>query len=426
MCFVFRDRSSILLNAKSMPWVGSTGNLQKIKPIAPDGALRPGGLKRRNLGEITIMSRLPGFLCRLSLAIGVSLTCQGQSSAFSAEWLGLKGSIDKYPVTLFLDRQGGNVSGHYWYDRTGEPISVYGTLEKGVLTLEAYSRNEDDKGEVFRLTAAASGWTGTWEHRATGRKLNVTLSMRQDIPPMQTIRLEDSMPALKGKAEPMARFQATMAWPTGSNPREAFIRAQVLAAVRPQGPRSADPLSQARAARSAFFKEYADQLKGVKPAEILEMTQAYEWSRDLRVSPNSLTGDLLSMDCYMYQYTGGAHGLGASQYKVLDMAGLKVLGLDDMLTMEGIRTLPKLLEKHFRRTWRVKPGTKLEDAGLLVERIEAETYNFYLTGKAVIFSFAPYEIAPYAFGEVEIPIPFADLRPYLTPAFAYLAGTAAR
>ena len=360
------------------------------------------------------------------MALCVSLSCHGQSSAFSADWMGLKGSIDKYPVSLYLNRQGRNISGHYWYDRTGEPISIYGTVEKGLLTLEGYTRNEDDKGELFLLKPAALGWTGTWEHRGTGRKLNVNLSMRQDIPSMRTIRLEDSMPALKGKSEPMARFLATMSWPTGNNPREAFIRAQVLAAVGPDGIRSADPITQARVARSAFFKEYADQLKGVKPAEILEMTQAYEWSRDLRVSPTSLTGDLLSMDCYIYQYTGGAHGLGASQYKVLDLAGLKVLGLDDMLSMEGIRTLPKLLEKHFRRTWRVKPGTKLEDAGLLVERIEAETYNFYLTGKAVIFSFAPYEIAPYAFGEVEIPIPFADLRPYLTPSYAYLAGSAAR
>lgn len=372
------------------------------------------------------MPKRTGFFCQLTIALCITYAAQGQISSFSADWMGLKGSIDKYPVTLFLNRQGQHFSGHYWYDRTGEPITVDGSLEKGVLMLDAYTRNVDGKAEVFMLSPTASGWTGTWELLGTGRKLNVTLSLRRDIPSMRTIRLEDSLAALKGKAGPMARFLATMSWPIGNHPREAFIREQVLAAIGPDGIRSADPIAQARVARSAFFKEYADQLKGVKPAEILEMTQAYEWSRDLRVSPSSLTGDLLSMDCYIYQYTGGAHGLGASQYKVLDLAGLKVLGLDDMLTMEGIRTLPKLLEKHFRRTWRVKPGTKLEDAGLLVERIEAETYNFYLTGKAVIFSFAPYEIAPYAFGEVEIPIPFADLRPYLTPAYAYLAGTAAR
>ncbi|NBU28257.1 MAG: DUF3298 domain-containing protein [Caulobacteraceae bacterium] len=172
--------------------------------------------------------------------------------------------------------------------------------------------------------------------------------------------------------------------------------------------------------------EYAGQVKDVKPAEILEMPQAYQWSRDLRISPTSITGDLLSMDCYMYQYTGGAHGLGASQYKVLDLTKLKVISQEGLLTQEGIRALPRLLEKHFRRTWRVKPDTKLEDAGLLVDKIEAETYNFYITDKAVIFSFAPYEIAAYAYGEVEIPIPFSDLRPYLKPAYAYLSGPAAR
>lgn len=409
-----------------MPSVGSV-RFHTKKLIPARDALPTGGPEKCTLGENTPMSRIPGLPCQLLVALSISFACRGQSSAFSADWMGLKGSIDKYPVTLFLNRQGQNFSGHYWYDRTGEPITVYGSPEKGRLKLEASSpRNEDDKGEVFLLTPTASGWTGTWEHLGTGRKLNVNLSLRQDIPPMRTIQLEDSLAALKGKAEPMARFVATMTFPSGNNPREAFIREQVLAALWPQGAKAAEPIARARAARSAFFKEYADQLKDAKPAEIREMPQAYQWSRDLRISPTSQTGDLLSIDCFMYEYLGGAHGLGASRYKVLDLARLKVIRQDDMLTKEGIRSLPKLLEKHFRRTWRVKPGSSLEDAGLLVDKIEAETYNFYITDKAVIFSFAPYEIAPYVYGEVEIPIPLSDLRPYLTPAYAYLAGPAAR
>jgi hypothetical protein len=372
------------------------------------------------------MSKPLRSLLVLSVAIGIAQTTRGQASAFSADWLALKGSIDKYPITLFLNRQGQNLAGHYWYDRTGEPIVVYGSLEKGVMNLEASTRDEVDKGEAFLLKPSATGWTGIWEHRGTGRKLTVNLSARQDIPEMRVLRLEDSLSALKGKSEPMARFLATVSWPTGNSPREAYIREQVIASLGPEGVRSVDPLAQARAARSAFFKEYSGQLKDVKPSEIREMPQAFNWSRDLRISPTSVTGDLLSLDSYTYEYTGGAHGLGASQYKVLDLASLQVIRQDDIFTQAGIRALPTILERHFRRTWKVKPGTKLEDAGLLVDRIEAENYNFYLTERAVIFSFAPYEIAAYAYGEVEIPVPFSDLRPYLKPAYAYLAGPAAR
>ncbi len=368
-----------------------------------------------------------GSIRLMALAtILVSSHAQAQSSAFVADALALRGTIDKYPVTFFLNRQGQNLAGHYWYDRTGEPIVVYGTVEKGAIKLEAETREEDGKGETFLLKPAASGWTGIWEHKGSGRKLNVTLSVRQDIPPMRTLQLEDSLSALKGKAEPMARFLATVSWPTGNTEREAFIRQEILACMGPAGVKTSDPLAQARAARSAYFKEYTSQLKDVKPAEVREMPQAYNWSRDLRISPASLAGDLLSLDCFMYEYSGGAHGLGASQYKVLDLAKIQVIRQDDIFTQEGIRALPKLLEKHFRRTWKVKPGTKLEDAGLLVDKIEAETYNFFLTDRAVIFSFVPYEIAAYAYGEVEIPVPFSDLRPYLRPAYAYLAGPAAR
>jgi hypothetical protein len=349
-----------------------------------------------------------------------------QPTAFMADALALRGSIDRYPITLFLNRHGEHLAGHYWYDRTGEPISVYGTLDKGVARLEASTRNEDDKGEVFLLKPSGAGWTGTWTHRSTGRMLPVTLSVRQDIPPMRTLHFTDSTRALKGRAEPMARFQATVCWPTGTSPREAFIRQEILGCLGTEGDMAADPIAKARAARTAYFAEYAGQVKAVLPAEILEMPQSFTWSRDIRVSPASLAGDLLSLDGFMYEYTGGAHGLGASQYKVLDLAKLRVMRQGDLLTDEGIRALPRLLEKHFRRIWKVQPGTKLDEAGLLVDRIEAETYNFFLTERAVIFSFAPYEIAAYAYGEVQIAVPFVELKPYLRPAYAYLAGPAAR
>jgi len=372
------------------------------------------------------MANRPGMLLPALVVLCSASALRGQTTALPADALALRGHIDKYPVSLFLNREGELLAGHYWYDRSGEPIPVYGRLENGGLRLEASTRGADDKVEVFVLKASGAGWTGTWSQGGSARLLPVTLSARQDMPPMRTYRLSDSLAARKGRAEPMARFLATVSWPTGSSPREAFIRQETLQCLGTEGGQATDPIARARAARTAFFQEYAGQLKDVQPAEIREMPQSFNWSRDIRVSPASLTGNLLSLDGFRYEYTGGAHGLGASQYKVLDLASLRVLRQSDLLTDEGVRALPRLLEKHFRRTWRVKPGVSLEEAGLLVERIEAETYNFFLTDRTVVFSFAPYEIAAYAYGEVQIPVPFIDLKPYLRPAYAYLAEVTAK
>lgn len=395
----------------------------------PSGAIAgPRPIRRKEVfsDKRLAMIRRTGCILLLATALTAPDGARGQASAFSHDWLALRGTIDRYPVTFFLDRSGDDVTGHYWYDRTGEPITVYGTLARGVLRLDGSARDDDATAETFRLRPEGRGWSGTWSQAASPRSLTVALLPRTDAPAMRMLHYADSFPALKTRGGPMARFNVVLAWPAGEGPREVFLRQQVLAGLGPAGAAPADPLATVRAVRTAYFRMYAGEMKDVGPEEVSEMPEAYNWSRDERISIASLAGDIACLEQFRYEYSGGAHGLAASSFRVLDLRNRRVLTQEDVFTPAGLRALPGLLERHYRRTRKVGPGTSLEDAGLLVDRIESERYNFFLTGPAVVFSFAPYEIAAYAYGEIRIPVPLTDLKPHLRPGFAALLVPAVR
>lgn len=342
---------------------------------------------------------------------------QGQVSAFEGDWMALKGTIESYPITVFLHRTGEHIAGHYWYDRTGEPILFMGTLANQSLRLQTTPRSEKEKQEEFLLKSDGSGWTGTWKQQGMARTLSVRLSVPEQMPAVQTWHWEDSLAALTLKPSPMARYSATWIWPTGASMKEDFIRRKILSCFAPPVTHQKDPSTHAKAACTEYFNKYTSQVTSTPAAEIREIPHAYNWSRDERIFISNYFGNILCLDHYQYEYTGGAHGLGYSTYKVLDLSQRKVLLLEDILSDAGIQALPGLLEKHFRRTWGVHPSKTLEQAGLLVDRIASDRYNFFLTHRAIVFAFAPYEIAAYVYGEIRIPLPYTDLKPYLLPTF---------
>ena len=72
-----------------------------------------------------------------------------------------------------------------------------------------------------------------------------------------------------------------------------------------------------------------------------------------------------------------------------------------------------------RTKFKLKPTDALTEAGLFENKIEAND-NFYLTGKGLGFMYNPYEIGPFAMGEIDLFISFKDLDEFLQPAFKNL------
>jgi len=67
-----------------------------------------------------------------------------------------------------------------------------------------------------------------------------------------------------------------------------------------------------------------------------------------------------------------------------------------------------LLVSNFRKQYGVKTTETLQDAGLFDKTIKPND-NFYLTSTALTFCYTPYEIGPYAMGQIWISIPLGQL-----------------
>jgi hypothetical protein len=103
----------------------------------------------------------------------------------------------------------------------------------------------------------------------------------------------------------------------------------------------------------------------------------------------------------------------------VDLVNNKVLEYDDVFTGKAKKGLGSLLEKHFRLQYKLKATDSLQEGGLFENKIEPND-NFYLTGAGIGFTYLPYEIGPYAMGQVDIFIPLKEIRTYLKPEVSQL------
>ncbi len=83
------------------------------------------------------------------------------------------------------------------------------------------------------------------------------------------------------------------------------------------------------------------------------------------------------------------------------------------------KQLSQQLEKYFRKTYSLKDTDSLAAGGLFENRIEPNS-NFHVPEKGIGINYTPYEIGPFAMGEIGIFIPFSELKNCLQSAFKKL------
>ena len=159
------------------------------------------------------------------------------------------------------------------------------------------------------------------------------------------------------------------------------------------------------AAYAAFVSRNLDdyQLRNaneVDSEQAREMPQAYYESVEWTARPIYNQGGYLTVAHDAYSYSGGAHGIyGTTLHSFTDLS-TRALALTDFL--EG-------------------PVDTAALRTLLLSKIDAErlyddedplpiTHNIGLTDKGLLVIYYPYEIGPYAAGQIEAEVSFAELR----------------
>ena len=354
----------------------------------------------------------------LVAALLINFFAFGQNNTLS--WYKIfKGTIDKYPVTLHVHKASHSYVGYYYYDSKQNPIYFLGddTTVKGKIQLIGYA--DPEESEYFTFSFSAGNMAGDWKKTLESKPLAFSAletSMQTNFTYVFTSGSTKLRP--KWKESPEATFSASSVWPTGNTFTDNFLKGEIRHAFSQKNSGEEIGVLLLRMKRG-FINGYVSDNKDVKDADLKEESMGYNLDEDDKMLIAFQSTKILTLAFTNYAYTGGAHGNYGTSYTSVDLTSNKVLTLDNVITDAGKRQLRKLLEKNFRLQQNLKPTDSLSDGGLFENKIEPNK-NFYITAKGIGFCYNPYEIGPYAMGEIDIFIPFTDLKNYLKDSFKKL------
>ncbi|MET0635620.1 MAG: DUF3298 domain-containing protein [Chitinophagaceae bacterium] len=356
-----------------------------------------------------------------AIALCCSVLGFSQTNGWYKQFTGKTGSA---PVSLHLQLSGSNYSGYYYSDKDQLPVYLTGTSageKNGVRTISLggiYPPSPDQE-QALDLRIGNNAITGTWKKSKGAPGLVVSLTQVTDAASSFVIVRSDSTVKLRRSLQesPEAVFDISSVWPGDDNPNKEFL----CTLIRQQFDSvntNKDLSVLFTGSRNAFIKNYLDDYRNTPDSEIVQSGFAYGLTETSTLQIMYQSDRLLSLAHFVYSYTGGAHGNYGTLYVVADLKNKKTVKLSDVLTPAGICKLDKLLEDQFRKDRKLGARASLTGAGLF-ENFIKHNENFYLTGTGIGFGFTPYEIAAYAFGEINIFLPFSSITMYLQPGYKH-------
>lgn len=130
-------------------------------------------------------------------------------------------------------------------------------------------------------------------------------------------------------------------------------------------------------------------------------------------------GALASFRLTHYAYSGGAHGMYASTYKLLDLDGRRWLELNDILRSGKEQALFEALLSTYHyeyselaENWLT--GTPQEVRETLLSG------SFVFNDHGLVFSYPPYVLGPYAEGEIRLQLSSYELKELLRPGYPFV------
>lgn len=332
-----------------------------------------------------------------------------------------RGTIGSYAITMDLVEtktahnfnEFPSFSGYYSYDKYQEPLRIYGTMDSaGVVELEVISKNTENFKGKFNPD---STFTGIWLD--TSQKRNVPFMLRETINDgaiaMDIFPFEDSSKLFENTPNsPQAMFSMDAVLPAKNTDASvfAFLRTEIFKHLKGDSITgnyaNLQLLDVQKTARDSFFKDYKTELKDEKPDTTDMFFLNHEQSYTMDVVSNA--DGLLSLGFKNYAFSGGAHGSYGTQLMTFDIKNKKLITLNDLFKPNYKSALNAALTRKARWYFGLKPNESLEGS-TFDTAIEAND-NFAITRKGILFNYVPYEIASYAQGEIQLFIPFEEIR----------------
>lgn len=142
-------------------------------------------------------------------------------------------------------------------------------------------------------------------------------------------------------------------------------------------------------------------------------SSAFCWSYDITSAPVTVADEFVTYQQNDFIFTGGAHPNHGTQYYTFSLKTGKLLTEKDLfnLTAANKEAIKQLLLKQLQQYC---DTAKLDMQTLDIQALTLNG-NFLIKESNIVFHYNPYEIAPYAVGDIDIEIPSYMLHDYLNP-----------
>ena len=125
---------------------------------------------------------------------------------------------------------------------------------------------------------------------------------------------------------------------------------------------------------------------------------------------------IITMQKELYTYSAGAaHGLHGVGNYTIDRRSKDVISEGDLFIDGYEAELGKVLQRALVKYLGRKNAQEVEkEDGFSITDLTSND-NFRLDAKGMTYTYNPYEIAPYAFGVIEVFVPYEEVRHLLRP-----------
>lgn len=363
------------------------------------------------------------LLIRLSINILLLILIPGLFPGLSAQqtyYKHMEGKIgENVSIVADLIRVQNNISGYYYYffkekdgDTTwthyGKSMPVTGKLGNDQ-SIEFQEFDQDTKGALFQGTIINNeGITGTWQNRDGTKKLNFELKETYPSGSMafQVYYLKDETTLVKDPKSPKATIELILLIPKDFP--DAVIQDTVTKIICMdffhQDSIASTPALELKREKEQYFANYISSNE-----DIYDGGSSFNWGKTKALKIQHNENYILSLETYDYGYTGGAHGLPVSKFKVINLKDGHIFTLDDIFRPEYLNDLRDIVNSALRVKYNLGKGQSLKDAGFFEDFVEPST-NFYVNKDGIGFYYNRYEAAPFAMGSIDVFVNFDKLQ----------------
>ncbi len=354
----------------------------------------------------------------MSWVIFIYSSIQAQTTFYKV----FTGNIMGAEAVAHLHISRGNIGGYLYLVRDPRPFVIYS--ESSIWRNDSmiiYSSRSHQISVNITATGNLQRIQGTavmYKEEKEIRKGQISLQeVKEQYTPLEYFSTSGntSLPANLKNASTCS-YNASVIWPVKEDMSPVALSIRKLVNNKFNLSPGKDPSVSLPVVQQKFLADWKNSYikAGVKETENMGLSLSLDQVNRLMVLSESQ--QLLTLAFYHYEFAGGAHGNYGTEVVTFDKRNGKQLLLTEILTPAGISALPGLLAKAAKAQFGVTGTQTLEQAGFFKNSIPV-TKNFWIDNAGLGFWYNPYEIGPFAFGDIVLFIPLSQLSAYIQPAF---------